>query len=276
MQLNRPFRSEGGRSDIASGYAVVTVEFGRNVVVYGSVVDNGTNDPTPIPPLPSAGALRQWIANAAHNTGLQQSVWRTDLALLNLSGRQAALRMIFHGPAGDAQASFVLEHGEQRIVRDVVAGLGAGGAGSLEIVSDSPVLASSRTFNSSSNGTFGQYYGGVAPGSGATAGETRWLTALRQDASFRTNISLLNTGGEPATVRVRLFESDGHELATATQILQAGAGVQLLTPFTLIAGRNDITAGYARVEVDAGDGVLAVASVMDNSTNDPTTVEPLR
>jgi CubicO group peptidase (beta-lactamase class C family) len=276
FQLNRPFRSEGGRSDITSGYAVVTVQFGRNVVVYGAVVDNGTNDPTPIPGLSSGGEMHQWIPGAAHNTGLHQSMWRTDLALLNLSGRQARVGVIFHGPTGVADGSLVLVHGEQRIVNDVVAELEASGSGTLEIVSDAPVLASSRTFNASADGTFGQYYGGTPARAGAAAGETRWLTALRQDAWFRTNISLLNAGGETAKVRVRLLQSDGRELATATQILGSGASVQLLTPFARIAGRDDIISGYARVEVDSGSGVLALASVMDNSTNDPTTVEPVR
>jgi CubicO group peptidase (beta-lactamase class C family) len=276
VQVLRPFRSVGGRADVESGYAVVTVQFGRNVVVYGSVVDNGSNDPTPIPGLSSGGEIHQWIPGAAHNTGLHQSMWRTDLALLNLSGRQARVSVIFHGPAGVADASLVLAQGEQRIVHDVVAELEASGSGTLEIVSDAPVLASSRTFNTSADGTFGQYYGGSPTSAGAAAGETRWLTALRQDAWFRTNISLLNAGGETATVRVRLFQSDGQELATTTQTLPSGASVQLLTPFARIAGRDDIISGYARVEVDTGEGVLALASVMDNSTNDPATVEPLR
>ena len=44
-----PSSAIGGRTDIEVGYAVVTVLDGEEVVVYGSVVDAGTNDPTTIP-----------------------------------------------------------------------------------------------------------------------------------------------------------------------------------------------------------------------------------
>ena len=39
-----------------------------------------------------------------------------------------------------------------------------------------------------------------------------------------------------------------------------------------IAGRHDLDAAYASVTVEAGEGVIAYASVIDNATNDPTTV----
>ena len=43
----------------------------------------------------------------------------------------------------------------------------------------------------------------------------------------------------------------------------------------IITGRNDIDRGYASVTVETGGGIVAFASVVDNATNDPTTV-PMR
>jgi hypothetical protein len=49
-QENQPFLNRGGRSDIIAGYALVEVTSGSGVLIYGSVIDNMTGDPTTIPP----------------------------------------------------------------------------------------------------------------------------------------------------------------------------------------------------------------------------------
>ncbi len=276
VQVLRPFRDRGGRSDIASGYSVVTVLFGRQVVVYGSVVDAGTNDPTTVPMSRLEGSTRQWIAAAAHGTGINQSVWRTDLALLNLTTTAAAVQVRFHQETGTESVPITLAPGQQALMTDVVGVLGASGTGTLEIVADGKVLASSRTFNAGAEGTFGQFFGGTPAAATATVGEPRWLPGLHQNDGFRTNLGLVNTGVEPATARVRLFDSDGIELATATRTISPGGTILLLTPFDQLAGRNDVSSGYARVDVEAGAGVIAYGSVVDNFTNDPTTVAARR
>ena len=45
----QPFLPRAGQTNIQGGYATVTVNSGSAVIVYGSVVDNITNDPTTIP-----------------------------------------------------------------------------------------------------------------------------------------------------------------------------------------------------------------------------------
>jgi len=50
------------------------------------------------------------------------------------------------------------------------------------------------------------------------------------------------------------------------------AWLQLQEPFSRLAGRTDIDAGYAQIEVELGDGVIAYASVIDNATNDGTAI----
>ena len=166
----------------------------------------------------------------------------------------------------------VLERGQQRTLVDVVAGLGLGGGGSLQVMSDQPVLASSRTYNTGEDGTFGQQIDGASPEATARAGQVVWLPQLQQNTSFRTNIGLLNTGHVAARVRIRLYDGDGHELAAPERTLVPMARLQLQEPFSRLAGRDDIDGGYASVTVESGGGIIAYASVVDNSTNDPTTV----
>ena len=276
-QLNRPFEAIGGRTDIEAGYAVVSVLDGEEVVVYGSVVDAGTNDPTTIPMKVGGGATELYVAAAARGDGAAGSVWRTDLGLLNGGTETANVSVTFSPSSGSASTtSLSLAPGEHQMLDDVVGQLGGEGSGSLEIASSVPILVSSRTYNQSPEGTFGQYLDGV-DAAGLVGADTRvWLPQLQQNADFRTNIGLYNAGDIQARVKVHLHDADGSLLSTTQRIIAAGGRLQLQEPFDRIAGRTDIDSGYAVVEVIAGSGVTAYASVIDNRTNDPTTVPMAR
>ena len=89
---------------------------------------------------------------------------------------------------------------------------------------------------------------------------------------FRTNIGLVNTGVAAARVTVELFDGSGALLATYEVALAPGEWKQETQPFKNRAGRTGIHCGYAKVTVTAGAGVVALASVVDNITNDPTTI----
>jgi hypothetical protein len=272
VQINRPFRASG-RTDVASGYAVVRVLSGQDVYVYGSVVDNATDDPTTIPMKVGVGSDHQWIAAAGGGEGSHGSLWRTDLCLLNRSSGTASMDVVFHSDDGDSTAmALELDAGEQRTVEDVVSVIGRTGTGALEIVSARPMLVASRTYNASTEGTFGQYLDGVDAGRTAGAGQTVWLPQLRQNASFRSNIGILNTGPGFAGVTVRLFDEGGEELVEKQRRIGPGERLQMQEPFGRIAGRSDLDTAYATVSVRSGSGVIAYASVIDNATNDPSTV----
>jgi CubicO group peptidase (beta-lactamase class C family) len=273
VQINRPYATFCGCVDIESGFAVITVRSGQDIYVYGSVVDNATGDPTAIPMKGGDAAHRQWIAAAVHGTGLHDSVWRTDLSLLNLTGKPATAEIIFRRSDGTTAVLPVdVLHGRQVLVDDVVAQLGMAGSGSIEIHSDQPLLASSRTFNEGVDGTFGLFLGGVSAEAAADRGDTVWLPQLRQDQAFRTNIGLLNSGAVDARVRIFLYDKAGNELVSRSRTLAPHAWMQLQEPFSRLAGRSDIDVGSAKVEVASGQGVIAYASVIDNATNDGTAI----
>jgi len=276
-QLNRPFEDPGGRTDIEVGYAVITVLEGEEVVAYASVVDNGTNDPTTIPLKADDGAEETYVAAAARGEGTSGSVWRTDLGVLNTKETTIDIDVVYHPSNGpDAVMSMTLEPGEHQILDDVVGRVGSEGSGSLEIAASAPVMVSSRTYNQSPSGSFGQYLDGIGVSGTVGAGTRVWLPQLRQNPDFRTNIGLNNTGGERTRIELRLHDEDGTLLASTQRNLPSGGRLQLQEPFDRLAGRNDITAGYAVVEVLSGGGLLTYASVIDNRTNDPTTVAMVR
>jgi CubicO group peptidase (beta-lactamase class C family) len=273
VQLNRPFHKLGDRSDIESGYAVITVLSGQDVYVYGSVIDNATGDPTAIPMKTGSGSNRQWIAAAAHGGGAHGSVWRTDVCLLNRSGETAAAEIIFHRDNGETgRFATTLFDGQQIVLSDVVAQMGMSGSGAIEIDADGPLLASSRTYNAGDNGTFGLFLDGVPAQATADSGDTIWLPQLRQNTAFRTNIGLVNSGDTATRVWIYLYDATGTELASRWRTLEPGGWMQLQEPFSRIAGRTDIDSGSAKVEVVSGRGVIAYASVIDNATNDGSAI----
>ncbi len=276
MQLNRPFFAQGGRMDIDAGYAVVSAQSAEILFAYASVIDNGSGDPTTIPAKLAPGAAHQWVAATAHAAGANNSQWRTDVAVLNLAGDEAAVELRFHGDEGEITTrSLTVTNDQQEVLTDVLDWLGQDGGGALEVVSEQPVLVTSRTYNLGDTGSFGQFLNGEPAAAAADLGDLRWLPQLSQNTAFRTNIGLLNTSGSEARVRIRLYDGDGAELAVMGPTLSPGERRQLQEPFMHIAGRTDINAGYVTVEVREGDGVFCYASVIDNTTNDPTTIPAL-
>ena len=107
---------------------------------------------------------------------------------------------------------------------------------------------------------------------GLSAGQSAYLAGLTEDSSYRTNVGVVNTGTAAASVLVKLYNGTGTYLAEYTVPLTAGEWAQTTQPFKNDASQTAMTAGYATITVQSGSGVFGFASVIDNSTNDPTTV----
>ncbi len=274
-QENRPFSALAGRSDLPRCSAEVTVVSGSGVLAYASVIDNGTGDPTTIPMKISDTEIHQgWVAAAAHAAGSLGSQWRTDLGLLNRQGTLAQVTVKTHVSGTTHQLTTSVGAGVQKLLEDVVGMMGVNGSGSLEISSDVPLYMTSRTYNQSSLGSYGQFLDGYAPSTGIGAGQTVYLPQLSENSAYRSNIGFVNTSGSSATVRTELLSSNGTVLGQFSRTLASGESWQKDRPFSTVAGRNNISGGAARVEVELGSGIFAYGSVIDNTSNDPTTVLP--
>lgn len=221
----------------------------------------------------------RWVPVAAHVGGANGSQWRSDLGLLNPGSRAASVEVRFHGRNGVLSNSVEVPAGAQSILSDVVGQLGAEGQGALEIITDRPFKMTARTYNQVApdagclaNGTQGQDYPVIEAGSGLEAGQSAFLPALVEDDGYRTNIGVVNMGEAAATVLVELFDGAGTRLIDYTVRLAPGRWRQEIQPFRYLAGETAMSAGYAQIAVQSGSGVLALASIIDNVTNDPTTI----
>jgi CSLREA domain-containing protein len=215
-----------------------------------------------------------WLPIAARVNGVGGSRWRTDMAVLNRSGADADLVVVFHGDDASAETELVLPRSAQVVLPDVVARLGLDDAtGVVEIRSSQPVVVSSRTANHTGGGTLGQFVGGVTADEGLSTGETALLPQLSENEATTTNLVLSNTGQSEATVVVRLYDDFGWMLGEITVAVPAARVHLVRHLFSTAAGRDG--SGWAEVELMDGQGLTAFASLVDRRSGDATTI-PMR
>jgi hypothetical protein len=254
---------------------MVTVNSGSGVVAYASVIDQNTGDPTTINMKTGAagatGPFSYWIPAVIHKPGLNNSQWRSDVAVLNRSSQAATLTLKIHAPSGLQTMTMPLAGNAQALLRDVAGQLGiTADSGALEVDSDHDIFLTGRTYNQvDATHTYGQDYDGQAPGDVLAAGQSAWLPQLTENALFRTNIGITNTGTAAANVTVTLYGSAGNQMWSNNLDYTPGQFYQYQQPYLGVGG---IDSGYAMVTVNTGSGVVAYASVIDQNTGDPTTI----
>ena len=221
---------------------------------------------------PAQCTYSRWFQVGSQATGVGAN-WRTDLAILNPTTATANVQLRLHTTnAGVKTLSTTIGGFRHVTMANVVGQMGYTGSAGLQVCSDQPVRATSRTYNqATATNTFGQYYGPYATNQAVAAGELAWLVGLKQDAAFRTNIAVTNSGATTAIVAVSLYNGDGTRLAGYTVSLAPGEWKQQNQVFKTYASRTNISSGFARVAVLAGNGVIVSASVIDNNTGDATT-----
>ena len=216
-----------------------------------------------------------WLPISAHNTGFGGSTWRTDLALYNPCDVTATVDIVADSPDGEFSKSFEIPAGTQQNFEDILGQLTTvETTAALEIHGESELVVSSRTYNQSTSGTFGQGFDGIEEGSGIQQGSMVVLPQLKQNSAFRTNIGVLNMGESILVAKVSLFDRLGLDTGNFNIIVNPGTTVLDTQSFKNRFGREDIVGGFAKVEILIGSDGWAFASVVDNTTSDPTTVVP--
>ncbi len=269
-----------GLGSHASAFAAADVNDGCAAWFYASVVDDTTKDPTTVPvlaPFPASTTVR--VPSVAHTTGYGGTPWRTSLAVLNPSTRTSTVTLVYRGGGSTLTASVSLAPRTGRTWHDVLVELfgvapDARTAGVVEITSDRDVVAASRTYaDGGASGTYGQYYPALTASAAVAHGSTGVLPQIRKDDLFYTNIGVLNSGSAAADVRITLRDGTGTALGSpVTRSVAAGAWTQVNDVFAA-AGAGQASTAYAEVEVTTDGGqAWFYASVVDDTTKDPTTI----
>ena len=220
------------------------------------------------------GAYVYWIPAAVHAQGAQGSQWRIDVGSLNLGTEASDISFALYTSNGiyTASSSAPIQAGSQGIFMDLVGQLGLTETGNLRLETSQPFVFTSRIFNQAASGTFGQYMDGYTSPQGLPAGQEALLPQLIQNGDFRSNIGAANMSGSPATVKFTLYRGDGGQAGTFTLDLGPGQWRQESEPFRRRFGISNLNQGYAVARVISGSGVVVYGSVVDNHTNDATTI----
>jgi PKD repeat protein len=225
-----------------------------------------------------AQTTRSLVSAAAQTNGIGGTFWRTELTLFNAAD-SVAITMTFLPDSGPILTRTIALGPKQSVTYanalfDLF-GLSQG-AGAIAVESSSSsstpdVRVTSRTFTNSDAGTYGQ---GVPDVTNDAFERTTYLPALISNASFRTNIGMVNRGGAAQTATLQLYDANG-ELVASTSINVAPDSFQLGSLASYFPIVNSITLNSASIVVttSATGSVSAYASVIDNRTQDPIYIQ---
>ncbi|HLJ74553.1 MAG TPA: hypothetical protein VKU62_08215, partial [Thermoanaerobaculia bacterium] len=252
------------------------------VTAYASVVDNVTNDPLLVSPVlrGSVSAQSYTLPGVGDFVVGGTAHWKSDVRIFN-SGATPALATLSYFPQGDAAhpvtATKTIASNSELAIDNLIAStwpqLGNSTAGSLVVTtqSNSSLVATARTYTQLTLGTYGQFIPGVTSAQAVGNGEEPLqLLQLESSSSYRTNIGLAETTGQPATAHVSLLLPDS-KFAISTDIPLAAYEFKQFSIDSFGAGT--IYNARVSVSVTTGSGrVTAYGSVIDQTTQDPTYV----
>ena len=251
---------------------------GGKVTAYASVLDNLTNDPMLVSPvtITNNGSTKFVIPGVADiNNGLAN--WRTDARIYNASSNTVKANLLFYSQfGGDPKtAEITLAPNEVKQLDNTLASVFGvtNDGGALHITTTDPanLVTSARTYNQTTNGTYGQFINGVTPNDAAGVGGRAVQVLQVEDSDrYRSNIGIAEVSGKTASVELLLVPADGRVSAKLNFDMSPNEFRQFnLREFGVGTTYN----GRVSVRVIGGDGrITAYASVIDQITQDPTFV----
>ena len=278
-QLGNFLSTQGISADDARIEVSVTSATGR-VTAYASVLDNLTNDPLLVLPVnPNNVSASRFILPgiADLNTGAS---WRSDIRLFNAGAASVDATLTYYpqnDPLNAKSINVNLPGGQVYAIDDALRSrfgiTNSGGSVLVTTPQNAKIVATARTYNQTSSGTYGQFIPGVTASDGVGLGQ-RALQILQVEESprFRTNVGIVELTGKPATVEISAITPDS-KVAVKTQVeLRPNEFTQLNS----LLRRLGLPATYntrVTLKVIAGTGrVTGYASLIDNRTQDPTYV----
>jgi uncharacterized repeat protein (TIGR01451 family) len=276
-----------GNSTVTSSRAHTTATTTTAVPISISLV-------TPVTPgnfaSPASNALI--IPSVGHLAGASSlDSWRSDIRVANTSlAPQNYLLTYNAGTAASPnvkQTTIGVSPGGTTALDDIVknwfgvGSLGDSANGILSIqqlgnVAQSPTtqsFVSSRVYNATPTGTFGQFIPATPFGSFIGLGaQVLSLQQLAQSSSFHTNLGLVEASGKSVSALVSVFDGGGSKLLDLP-VTVAGGEQKQLNSFLAQNGISSLDNGRVEVKVVSGEGRLTTyASVIDSNTSDPLLV----
>ena len=286
----------GARGGVGTHDGPTQTNFPMSVSLVTPVMPDGKGTPPPDALIfPAVG----------HAAGANDSLFESDVRLTNLSAQTMKYDLYFtpsgvDGTENSQSTTIEVSPNETVALDDVVANVfGDGTTGSaigmLEVrpvatsqssgdffgsVTNSALrqlrtAASSRTYNFTPNGTFGQFVPAIPFAQFVGRGTVLSLQQVAQSSQFRANFGFLEASGNPASLIVRVYDT-ANTLLTSIPLSLRPMEHRQINGLLAANGITNLPDGRVEVEVVEGDGkVSAYVSEIDNATNDPLMVSPV-
>ena len=212
------------------------------------------------------------IPVVAHTNGANGTAWRSDVSIQNFASTPLNVDMSLIASGEGlldnitSLPSITVPPGGSVIVPDILQNQ-AQTSGALLVGANQPFALTSRTYNRTANGTFGQT---VPPASdvASTGSSTIYIPGLIANGNFRTNLGLVMSATTTMVVSVTINGASGQSLGARTFTVPAGATDHVQFGTTSVAPAPfDIAS--ATIRIASGNGtVIAYASIVDNATGD--------
>ena len=264
-----------------SDEAFAVIEIQGDVSAWASIIDRQTGDAVfVLGNAPDSGMIM--IPVVARTEGVGGTQWYSDLRLIATGDRSATVRLEFHPAGSSGNPSPVTR------TLTIAAGTGTGfedlvgdifgmenTVGSLRIVLQPEkdvgvgLAVSSRTYNRSASGTFGQNITPVTAGCRGTA----TVIGIDEDDEVRSNLLLCEVLGESVEIEAVLRDRFGAVLGDPITLTVPPFG---LVQVNGVFGRWGVTPQInCRIEltrVRGGGAFFALASVVDRLTGDAVAI----
>jgi hypothetical protein len=286
-QVTRVVRDLGVAADVTGARLVLSTNtLGGAFAAYASVIDNVTNDPrTLLPkaaPIPYDKPYRWYLPSSARAGGAGGAFYTTDVTVANVGTTTANYFLKFLGNNRDGsvgpQRNFSLAAGRSATFSDVLKSVFNldSDYGAIQVGGSEDLVVLGQTSTPGFGGTFGQSVSAMEGQDLISFGKPRTIVAVRDDASFRTNLILCGTAEFVSVdVDVSLISPDGTTLGTRRYRLPPFGMIQVSRVARELGATGDLNG--ARLDLStptAGGSFAAYASVIDNVTNDPRTLLP--
>lgn len=228
----------------------------------------------------AAGAATLIVPAAGTGPGANGSTWATELDVHNASAFPASIDLVYHDSNGSSTAkSFVVGPHTTINSPDVVRNVFGitSGTGAIEIDADdataSHLAITSRTFNTSSSGIFGQDIPAVNAGDAAGIGDLTVLAGPAFASDFRFNFGAYAL--TDATISWQVIRSNGTVAATKSVDYKGGTQFQYNNGISTLLGATPADGDVVYATVTKGKAIV-YGSAINNASGDPTFVPGIR
>lgn len=266
--------------ETGSGSATITVTAGVNPsdLDRSAAIDVGGVEVTVDQEGSFSSPSQVLVGGIADAPGANDTRWRSTVTALNPTARPAGATLLYRTAEAEIEREVTVPAGGLVSWRGAAAdlfGVAGDSSGAVEVFSSEPLVVNARTFNDAESGTFGQYLPGVSPGAAIHAGETAFVMPLASNGGFRTNIGFIDLSGTGSVATIQIRGGDGAVRGGALQLSIPAGGWAQRNRVLEAAGAAPCDACSAELSVLGDGAVWGYASVVDNGSGDPTTMQPI-